>query len=77
MLNFGANIPATFIAFGHPQEEGSYRGLLVKEEESDYDSLWATDRWIHVCFSYEKSSAMLRVVKVRIAYFEVIVPTTG
>ncbi len=37
---------------------------LLKDPGSDNFEVWATNRWSHVCLSYQKMSGYMRVVKV-------------
>ncbi len=65
LLNLGANFPFSFFGFGNPKEEGSYKTFVLRDVETGEFEVWATNRWSHVCISYQKSNGHLRVVKVR------------
>ncbi len=55
----------SFLTFGHPKEEGSFGSLmLLSEDEHGEKELFAANRWMHLCFSYQKKDGLLTVVRV-------------
>ena len=63
LLWFDASFPYSFFGFGHPRKKGSYKSFLIRDPERDDFEVWATNRWSHVCLSYEKRTGHLRIVK--------------
>ena len=65
MLWFGANYPHSFFGFGYPRAHGSYKSWLLKDPATGDFEVWASNRWSHACFAYERETARVAVVKVR------------
>ena len=65
LMWFGANYPYSFIGFGFPREHGSYKSWLLKDPDTLDFEIWASNRWSHLCFSYQKRNGYVSVVKVR------------
>ena len=64
---FEAWYPQTFFAFGNPQVKGSYGAWLLQDPITGHYNIWRPNKWTHVCFSYEKKTSFIRMVKVSIA----------
>ncbi len=41
-----AGYPATFIGFGHPEEDGSYKTFLLKDPKTGQYEIFATNRCV-------------------------------
>ncbi len=63
MMWFAASYPNTFFGFGHPRVKGSYKSMFVRDPSRSGFEVWETNRWSHVCFSYEKKNGYIRMVK--------------
>lgn len=63
LMWFGAMFPFSFFGFGYPREHGSYKSWVLYDPLSNDFEIWASNRWTHVCFSYDKRTSFVRVVK--------------
>ncbi len=65
MFHFAIDYPNSFTAFGHPKTKGSYTSWIIQFKD-DYgkQELWGANRWIHICFAYEKKTGYVKVVRV-------------
>ena len=65
LLWFPAKYPETFFGFGYPRNHDSYGSYLLKDPVKDTYQIFTPFRWSHLCFSYEKSTSYIRMVKVK------------
>ena len=65
LLFLNIQIPESFLWYGHPEEEGSYMTILLKDPNTNQTSFWAANKWIHLCLSFEKRRGHLMLVKVQ------------
>ena len=60
-----ARYPATWMTFGlYPTAYGAY---IIGE--GDNYNIWATQRWHHICLSFDKKSSKISLVKVSLVFF--------
>ncbi len=62
-LSLGA-IDHGFFTFGHPREKGSYKSYLLYDPVSESFDVWSTNKWTHLCLSFESSTSFIRMTKV-------------
>ena len=64
LLFIEAWYPVTFFEFGNPKAKGSFGAFLLQDPTTEQYSIWTPNKWTHLCFSYERTSNFIRMVKV-------------
>ena len=56
---------SSFMAFGNQDDNGDIPSWIIKEENSQEYTVWAANKWHHVCYSYSASTSRIQLIKVR------------
>jgi hypothetical protein len=66
LLWFGAEYPASFFGFGYPRKRESYKSWLLQDpsDNRNWQILWKTNAWTHICFAFNGHTQHVRFVKV-------------
>ena len=58
-----ARYPQTWMSLGHYEDPTAFGGYIISENYNY--NVWATNRWHHLCLSFEEKATKIILVKVR------------
>ncbi len=58
--------PNAFLGFGYPEEKGAYKSWILQSRDAHGTrELFGANRWMHICFAYQKKTGFVKVLRVR------------